>query len=176
MKKWLALILLMTLMLTSCEKNMLDVAAFDEDFRAEDPSMFYASNHEHDLRYEYILERNDPTLNKGISIYHRVYCYYENCDFESYLEPHTVKVLNTGNAYLDTPQVLTSTYSRCKENGYQYHLIRMECSKCHVRGENTYFHIWALCETQAEKCTGTCLENINWEEYICDMPYEISYE
>ncbi len=165
MKKRFLLLLVVILLFTSCGKNgvVLEKSAFDEEFRESDPSMFYALEHEHDIRYKFILDRKTPEADP-ISVYHRVYCYHENCDLEPYLEPHRINYFSPGkNTYL-------------KENGYLYHKVLARCEDCHIiysPTESTIFYIWALCNAQDKLCEGDCFDNVNWEEYICDMPYEI---
>ncbi len=159
MKKTILLLFVAVLILTSCEKNVLDSMAFDEAFREENRMMFYEEEHEHDIRYE-LIPGMESTWKYGKSGYHRVFCYYENCDFEPYIEEHIIKSYGV------------QQHAFCKENGLLYHEVRLYCAYCEG---NHWADITmsALCQKQELKCSGDCLSEISLEELLCDMPYEI---
>ncbi len=180
MKKLLLLFLLLSCMLLSCEKNVpktvLGEKLLDENIRNEHPTMFYDENHEHELRYEYIPD-SETISDYGISVYHRVYCRHENCEFEPYLEPHviekTVRFDIASMKYVEGFFPNNNPY--VKENGLFYHSVDLNCAYCNG-GSNKGGHamkIWVLCQIQEAKCDGACLEHADWEEIVCNTPFEI---
>jgi len=165
MKKLSILLCLCAVLFCSCGKadEVLDLSAFDENFREEHSALFYNESCEHDLRYR---NMPDPLLDDDVTVYHEVSCYYGNCDFETHLEPHTVSYskiqVQNGNPKL-------------KENGCLYHRLVVQCEFCHVY---PYFYIYVLCPKQDAACKGgkECLAGADWEEVLCDTPYVISYD
>ncbi len=162
MKKLFLLLLSLSLMLLSCEKSVLNTDFFDEEFRKEHRVMFFESEeeHEHDLRYECIVGR-ETELGYGSSVYHKVSCFYDNCEFETYIEPH---ILKRNYSIISAP--------RYKENGYLYHRIVVYCAYCDSGNWND-ISLWVICKNQITTCDGTCLTGTALEDMICDMPYEI---
>ena len=159
------LLCLFSVFLCSCGEgdDILDLSAFDENFRAENRALFYNENCEHDLRYR---NMPDSLADDTVTVYHEVSCYYGNCGFETHLEPHTISYskihLQNGNPKL-------------KENGCLYHRLVVQCEFCHVY---PYFYIYVLCPKQDISCEGgkKCLVGADWEEILCDTPYVISYD
>lgn len=165
MKKRVFLIflcLVLAALLGSCRRadGLLDLSAFDDSFRAANPSLFYRENCDHDLRYR---NMPDPLAEDDVSVYHQVSCYYGNCDFETHLEPHAI-------AYARIK--VQGGNPMAKENGCFYHRLVLQCELCRIY---PYFYVYVLCPNQDENCRGEdgCLDGADWREILCDTPYVI---
>ncbi len=164
-------------MLSSCEKSMVDPSVFDETVRKANPMMFYDENHEHDIRYQYIAH-HDLDAENGKSVYHYVYCTNENCDFEPYTEPHTIKKSMHSSGNGSWIEGFLGGMNLKKENGYFYHRIVMSCAYCDAGiDQRAYIELWTLCNKQISVCNGDEYTNMSfpeWREYLHQYtPYEL---
>ena len=159
MKKKLVLLLLFALLLSSCEKKHLDISDYGADFQKINEVLYMNAECDHFLIYT---EVNDSVNGIDKNIYHSVYCKWSTCNEDLHYEPHILRIGNIG-----------STRAQYKENGYMYHTVTLICEKC-----NALVYLNVLCQRQDFTCMTLeeCRTEIKWEEILCDMPYEISYD
>ncbi|MBQ8497022.1 MAG: hypothetical protein IJ489_06150 [Clostridia bacterium] len=165
MKKRVFSVLLCLGLLTSfcsCRQTdtLIDLSAFDDAFRTEHSMLFANDTCEHALRYQ---NMPDALAEDNTTIYHRVSCYYGNCDLEAHLEPHTI----------DSDRCTVVGNPMVKENGCLYHQVVTHCEFCEIY---PYFYIYVLCPKQDADCgrKDNCLDGADWREILCDTPYAIS--
>ncbi len=166
MKKFF-LLMLCGLFLTSCTKDMplLDKSRYGDNFRAENDMLFLNENCDHVMVYvssAELSESADP------NVYHTEKCKKSDCNFEASLEPHTLWIRSDTN-------YVTTGITKYMENGYFYHRAAMSCSKCHQQ-----INLYVYCYSQDKDCHKNTENNPcftrDWEEILCDTPYEISFD
>lgn len=159
MKKKLVLLLLFALLLSSCEKKHLGISDYGADFQKINEVLYMNEECDHFLIYT---EVNDSVNGIDKNIYHSVYCKWSTCNEDLHYEPHILRIGNIG-----------STRAQYKENGYMYHTVSFTCAAC-----DAIVTIHLLCKYQELSCMNAtqCHEEFRWEEILCDMPYEISYD
>ncbi len=163
MKKILgiAVILLWILCFVSCRGDgpHLDRSVYGEEFVQKHRSLFLNADCTHSFAYTDAREVSDVADG---NVYHAVRCKWSDCALEASVEAHTI----------DPAALQAKEAPSYQENGYLYHRIYTSCTVCkHTVILNVY------CQAQAEGCTdrgeNVCLEGCDWEEILCDTPYEI---
>ncbi len=157
-KRTLAILLLLILLFSSCEKRHLNRSNYGDDFQKRNAVLYRNEQCEHFLVYT---KPDDLASGVDKNICHAVYCKWGSCEQRLTYEPHTLNVSH-----------ISSTRAQYKENGYLYHEIGLICVDCRETA-----HFFLLCEQQTLSCMGIkiCRKEISWEEILCDTPYEISY-
>ena len=156
----LAFFCLLSILFSSCEKKLLNISYYGVDFQKTNEVLYLNEDCEHFLIYTQV----DDSVN-GIdnNIYHAVYCKWSTCKEEFHYEPHTLRLVDD----------FGSSRALYQENGYMYHTVSLFCVLC---GAAVTFQL--LCQAQDASCMEAtiCWDKIPWEEFLCDMPYEISYD
>ena len=159
MKKIPILLLLFAFLFSSCGKPLLNVSDYGTEFQENNEMLYFDENCEHFLIY---MDANEFSDEIDANVYHAVRCKWFPCEESLRYETHTLLVGTSG-----------STRAQYKENGYMYHTVTLICEKC-----NASVYLNVLCQRQDFACMTLeeCRTAIRWEEILCDMPYEISYD
>ncbi len=168
MKKITALLLVLALLsaFTACEKTVLPILG--DDFKEENAILFPNDACKHAVVYQ---KMSDPSEQ---ALYHITRCKFQNCDFVSQIEPHTL--------YMNSTSVFGTV--KYKENGYLYHEYGEICHDCNER-----FTVAVLCRTQEPTCgsitredgtkAGTvahCMAGVDLKALFEDTPYTVVIE
>ena len=157
MKKTFAMLMLIAMLFSSCEKMHLNSSGYGDDFKRNNSVLYMNEACDHFLIYS---EADDSANGIDPNVYHVVYCKWGTCREKRHYEPHTLRIGNIGSAR-----------SQYKENGYMYHAVSLTCARC-----DAVVTLHLLCGKQELSCLNVikCYDTIRWEEILCDMPYEIS--
>ena len=168
MKRMLCVLLLgcLLLSLSACERNgtLLHAENYGEAFRMKNAILYPNPDCEHAL----ISSSAEKYLNEAdCTRYHMTICKHGGCDYGRQFHPHSIRI----GGLIMFNQVIQMT------DGYLYHRYAVACADCNLRVD-----LYSPCEVQRLDCNtqetakrNGCL-NKNWEEILCDTPYEILYD
>ncbi len=169
-KKLIALFLCVLLtFLCGCaqRETILHAESYGEAFRSKNAILYPNPNCEHQLISSSAKMYMNP---EDCNWYHLTICKKGGCDYGIQFHPHVFRA-----DALERAQVQPQNFFR--SDCYFYHRFFISCAECGLR-----IDLHVPCKVQRQDCQtietqrqNGCLDR-NWEEILCDTPYEILYD